>query len=168
MNSHLDQLQQSLEAALADFSREKLNWHPPQKWSASEVLEHLYLTYTWNLEGFGRVIEEKKPLATYPTLWQRCQVIVAIDFGYLPEGRKAPAKTRPRGLSAETVRHGIIPKIAELDQVITHCEQQWGLRRNLLDHPILGPLNAGQWRKFHLVHGLHHVRQIDRLRRAQQ
>jgi hypothetical protein len=167
MDSYLEQLQRVLAVSLADISEEELGWHSPEKWCAGEVLEHLYLTYTWNLKGFGRVIQAGKPLATLPTLWQRCQVVVAIDFGYLPEGRKAPARTQPRGLSAKTVRNGIILKIAELDEIITHCEQQWGLRRKLLDHPILGPLNAGQWRKFHLVHGLHHVGQIQRLRQAQ-
>ena len=30
--------------------------------------------------------------------------------------------------------------------------------------PFLGPLSIDQWRKFHLVHGLHHVKQIRRLR----
>ena len=167
MNSHLQQLQKALAGALADMSDEELSWHPPEKWCAGEVLEHLYLSYTGTLKGFERVIEAGKPLATLPTLWQRCQVLVAIDFGYLPEGRKAPANTQPRGLSAETVRNGIIPKIAELDEIITRCEQRWGWRRKLLDHPILGPLDAAQWRKFHLVHGLHHVRQIQRLRQAQ-
>src|ERR1700704_3442637 len=168
MNSHLEQLRKALAAAIADMSDEELSWHPPEKWCAGEVLEHLYLSYTGTLKGFGRVIQAGKPLATLPTLWQRCQVLVAIDFGYLPEGRKAPARTQPRGLSAETVRSGIIPKIAELDHVITHCEQQWGTRRKLLDHPILGPLNAAQWRKFHLVHGMHHVSQIRRLQRTQE
>jgi hypothetical protein len=33
-----------------------------------------------------------------------------------------------------------------------------------LDHPILGPFSIAQWRKFHLVHGLHHVKQIQRLK----
>jgi hypothetical protein len=167
MNPHLEQLQKALAATIADVSEEELSWHPPEKWCAGEVLEHLYLTYTWNLKGFGRVIEGGKPLATLPTLWQRCQVLVAIDFGYLPEGRKAPANTLPRGLSAEAMRKGLIPKIAELDKIIACCEQQWGARRKLLDHPILGPLDAAQWRKFHLVHGLHHMRQIRRLRQAQ-
>jgi hypothetical protein len=166
MNSHLEQLQKALAGATADVFEEELNWHPPGKWCAAEVLEHLYLSYTWNLKGFGRVIEAGKPLATPSTLWQRCQVLVAIDFGYLPEGRKAPAKTLPRGLLAEIVRTGIVPKIAELDEIVAHCEQRWGLRRKLLDHPILGPLSADQWRKFHLVHGLHHLRQIQRLQEA--
>jgi len=166
MNLHLEKLQQVLAASLADTSEEELRWHPPEKWCAGEVLEHLYLTYTGTLKGFERVIQAGKPLATLPTMRQRCRVLVAVDFGYLPEGRKAPANMEPRGLPAETVRTGIIPKIAEMDEIITHCEQQWGSRRKLLDHPILGPLTAAQWRKFHLVHGLHHVRQIERLRQA--
>jgi hypothetical protein len=166
MNLHLEKLQQVLAASLADTSEEELRWHPPEKWCAGEVLEHLYLTYTGTLKGFERVIQAGKPLATLPTMRQRCRVLVAVDFGYLPEGRKAPANMEPRGLPAETVRTGIIPKIAEMDEIITHCEQQWGSRTKLLDHPILGPLTAAQWRKFHLVHGLHHVRQIERLRQA--
>jgi hypothetical protein len=34
----------------------------------------------------------------------------------------------------------------------------------VLDHLILGPLTAAQWRKFHWIHGRHHVKQILRLR----
>src|ERR1700721_2221583 len=37
----------------------------------------------------------------------------------------------------------------------------------IMGDPILGPLTAGQWRKFHLVHGMHHVKQIRRLRGEQ-
>jgi hypothetical protein len=27
-------------------------------------------------------------------------------------------------------------------------------------HPVLGPLNTAQWRKFHYMHGHHHVLQM--------
>ncbi len=168
MNSHLEQLQQALAAAIAGMSEAELNWNPPEKWCAAEVLEHLYLTHTGTLKGFEGVIQGGKPLATVSTLAHRCRSLLVLDFGYLPRGRKAPANTRPRGVPAETVRTGIIPKIAELDQIITRCEQRWGSRGKLLDHPILGPLTAGQWRKFHLIHGLHHVRQIQRLRQERK
>ena len=167
MNSHLEQLQQALEAAIAGMTDAEMNWHPPEKWCAAEVLEHLYLTYTGTLKGFERVIQAGKPLASVPTLAQRCRSFLVLDFGYLPRGRTAPSNTRPRGLPAETVRAGIISKIAELDEIIARCER-WGLRSKLLDHPILGPLNAGQWRRFHLIHGLHHVRQIQRLRQERE
>jgi hypothetical protein len=32
---------------------------------------------------------------------------------------------------------------------------------------ILGPLTGAQWRKFHLVHGRHHVKQVLHLRAGQ-
>jgi hypothetical protein len=56
------------------------------------------------------------------------------------------------------------PQITAMDEAIAHCEQRHGKRTRLLDHPVLGPLTARQWRKFHWVHGKHHVKQIQRLR----
>jgi hypothetical protein len=38
----------------------------------------------------------------------------------------------------------------------------------VLDHPLLGPFSIWQWRKFHLVHGLHHGKQIRNLARQIQ
>lgn len=86
----------------------------------------------------------------------------------MPSGRKAPPVTSPRGLPAEKVLAEIELKIAEMDTIITRCERELGSRCSLLDHPVLGPLTAAQWRKFHLVHGLHHVKQIKRLREGAQ
>lgn len=107
--------------------------------------------------------EAAKPLATTQTWAQRGRTLVVVGFGYLPSGREAPPVARPRGVPPEKVLAEIGPKIAEMDAIIARCEQKLGSRRKLLDHPILGPLTAAQWRKFHLVHGLHHVKQIRRL-----
>jgi len=168
MNSHLEQLQQALAAAIDGMNEAEMNWHPPGKWCAAEVLEHLYLTYTGTVKGFERVMQAGRPLTSVPTLAQRGRSLLVLGFGYLPRGRTAPANTRPRGLAVETVRNGIIPKITELDEIIAGCERRWGPRDKLLDHPILGPLNARQWRKFHLIHGLLHVQQIQRLRQERE
>jgi hypothetical protein len=51
-----------------------------------------------------------------------------------------------------------------MDIVIARCEERLGSGVKLLDHPALVPLNGVQWRKFHLVHGLHHRKQLLRLR----
>jgi hypothetical protein len=67
----------------------------------------------------------------------------------------------------EKVLAEIGAKIAEMDDQIARCEQNFGSRRKLLDHPVLGPLTGAQWRKFHLVHGLHHVKQIRHLRNSE-
>lgn len=164
MNSRLEELQQALAAAIEGMSTEQLNWHPPGKWCAAEVLEHLYLTYTGTIKGFEKVVEAGQTQATRAVFPQRWRTLVVVGFGYLPEGRKAPKMTQPRGLPAERVRNEIGPKIRAMDEIIAQCEHRFGRGVKLLDHPILGPLTAGQWRKFHLVHGRHHAKQLRRLR----
>jgi hypothetical protein len=164
MDPRLHRLQQSIESAIARLSAEQLSWHPPGKWCTTEVLEHLYLTYTGTIKGFQRVVEAGKPLAS-PATWQnRGRKFVVTGLGYLPSGREAPAVARPRGIAPEKVLAEIGPKLAEMDAIITTCAEKFGASKKLLDHPILGPLTAAQWRKFHLLHGLHHVKQIRRLR----
>jgi len=74
--------------------------------------------------------------------------------------------TQSRGLLPERVLSEIIPAIEQMDEIIAGCEKAMGSGKKLLDHPILGPLTARQWREFHLVHGLLHVKQIRRLRSA--
>ena len=168
MDSYLEKLQTALSQAIAGACEEELNRSLPGKWCAAEVLEHLYLTYTGTIKGFSRVLEAGKPLVTAPTLRHRMRRWVVVGFGHMPEGRKAPPAAQPRGLPAATVRAEILTKIAEMDGIISLCESRLGANKPagqaVLDHPILGPLTARQWRKFHLVHGLHHVKQIRRLR----
>jgi hypothetical protein len=164
MDTHLERLQREVASASDGISREQLLWHPPGKWCVAEVLEHLYLTYTGTVKGFERVTEAGKPLVKARTFKDRIGVLLVIGLGYLPSGREAPPVARPRGVPAETVMAEIGPQIAEMDQVIARCEEKFG-RGKLLDHPILGPLSGAEWRKFHLVHGLHHVKQIKALRR---
>jgi hypothetical protein len=164
MDSHLNRLKRAMDSAVEGMSVEQLKWHPPEKWCAAEVLEHLYLSYTGTIKGFERVIQQGKPLTTRASLKQRWRTVVVVGFGHLPTGRKAPGPTVPRGLPVEMVRDELGTKIAAMDTLIGECEARFGRGVRLLDHPILGPLTATQWRKFHLVHGLHHEKQLLRLR----
>ena len=166
MDPRLEKLQKEIATAIAGMSAEQLSTHPPGKWCAAEVLEHLYLTYTGTLKGFERVAEGGTTLATKQSWGQRRRTWVVVGFGYLPAGRESPAVARPRGIPAEKVLAEIGLKIAEMDRMIAHCEKTHGTRSKLLDHPVLGPLTGKQWRKFHLVHGRHHVKQIWRLRQG--
>ena len=86
--------------------------------------------------------------------------ILVTEFGYFPEGRKSPDHACPKGISAEKVVADIGPQIAAMDKIIAQCEERFGSRKKVLDHPVLGPLTASQWRKFHWIHGRHHVKQI--------
>jgi Protein of unknown function (DUF1569) len=166
MDFRLDMLKQSLESAVEGMSSEQLSWHPPGKWCATEVLEHLYLTYTGTIKGFERVMTSGKPLASRASMVHRVRTLVVVGLGHMPVGIKAPAIAQPKGLPAEKVRNEVGAKIEAMDAIIAQCESRFGRRVRLLDHPILGPLTATQWRKLHLVHGRHHLKQLLWLRES--
>lgn len=163
MDRHLQELQDAICAAIRGMSTEQLTRRPHGKWCAAEVLEHLYLTYRGTVKGCERCLQEGKPLARTPTLPDRVRAAVVVGFGYMPEGRKAPERSTPRGMPADEVVKAIGPEIVAMDEAITKCEARFGRSTPILDHPILGPLTVQQWRKFHWVHGRHHVKQIFKL-----
>jgi hypothetical protein len=164
VDSRLEKLKQSLESAVEGMSAEQLRWHPAGKWCAAEVLEHLYLTYTGTIRGLEKVIAGGKPLATRASLVHRMLTFVVVGLGHMPAGRKAPRVALPRGLPAEQVRNELGAKLVAMDAIIAQCEARFGRKVKLLDHPILGPLTATQWRTLHVVHGRHHLQQLVRLR----
>lgn len=164
MDGRLQELKVKLELAVEGMSSKQLSWHPPGKWCAAEVLEHLYLTYIGTIMGFERVMRKGRPLVTTASIRQRVLTLLVVEMGRMPAGRRAPAIVQPRGLPTEKVRSEIGEKITVMDTVIAECEARFGRRVRLLDHPILGPLNATQWRRLHLVHGEHHLKQLLQLR----
>jgi hypothetical protein len=166
MDFRLDKLKKSLESAVEGMSSEQWSWHPPGKWCAAEVLEHLYLTYTGTIKGFERVMTTGKPLASRASMAQRVRTLVVVGLGHMPAGTKAPAVAVPKGLPAETVRSEFAAKIEAMDAIIAQCQARFGRRVHVLDHPILGPLTAPQWRKLHVVHGRHHHKQLVQLRKS--
>ena len=117
-----------------------------------------------NAKAFERCLQAGKPLAGVPTFQQRVATTAVTQFGYFPDGRKSPDQVLPRGASAEKIVAEIGPQIAAMDKIIAQCEERYGSRTKILDHPVLGPLTARQWRKFHLAHGRHHVKQIQERR----
>ena len=164
MDARFVTLRESLESAVDGMSSEQLRWHLPGKWCAAEVLEHLYLTYTGTIKGFEKVRMSGKPLATRASVVHRVLTFMVVGLRHLPAGRESPAVARPRGLPIDQVRKEIGAKLEAMDGIIAECEERFGRHVKLLDHPILGPLTAAQWRTLHLVHGRHHHKQLVRLR----
>ena len=167
-NSSLSpQLQRALhaiEAATAEMTEEQLTWHPEGKWSSALILEHLSLAFSSTVRGMRRALEAGKPDVRKSTLKERVAGLVVIKLGHVPSGRKAPAIIVPQGLPPQEAKAAIRESLARVDEVINVCEQRFGNQADILVHPALGPLSAGEWRKFHCVHTLHHMRQIKRLR----
>jgi hypothetical protein len=70
----------------------------------------------------------------------------------------------PRALPLDQVVVEVMQNLARMEEIIRECEERFGNTKPVADHPVLGPLTVKEWRKFHLVHGKHHARQILRLR----
>ena len=164
MDPGLAKLRNDLESAVQGMSSEALRWHHPGKWCAAEVLEHLYLTYTGTIRGLERVLAGGTPLSTNASMTHRLMTFVVVNLRHMPAGRKTPTVAKPKGLPIEQVRGEIGAKLEAMDAIIAACEARFGRHVKLLDHPILGPLSAAQWRTLHLVHGRHHEKQLLQLR----
>jgi len=160
MDSYLEQLQRELEETMTVTTPDGMVNGPAEKWTPAQVLEHLYLTYHNTNKGLARCLEKGTPLGTRASLRHRLSTLLVVHAAYFPKGRKSPERAVPKGMAAEEVRRAILPEIQQMDAGLSECERRFGPRARILDHPVLGPLNVGEWRKFHWVHGKHHTRQI--------
>lgn len=165
MHPTLDQLRTALANATRDMSAAEWILHSPGKWNSGEILEHLNRTYLGTIKGCERCLASGKPIASGDRAEKRWQRLLSVAIGYIPPGRKSPERALPRGADPERTAGEIFENIARMDKAINDCASQFGSGTPLMDHPALGPLTAGEWRKFHLAHGKHHARQIVRLRR---
>jgi hypothetical protein len=160
MNSYLEHLRRELEDATQDAGAGELAQAPPGKWNAAQILEHLFLTYKGTNRGLEKCVEQGAPLGTSVTLKHRAATLLVVGLGYLPGGRTAPERATPRGMPLEEVRQAIGAELRKMATNLDDCERRFGARTKILDHPFLGPLTAREWRKFHLIHGRHHLRQL--------
>jgi len=163
MDFYLQTLQDEVNEAIRGCDFAKLTRPQEGKWSAAEVLEHLYLTYLGTTKSLERCLQQGQPLARAVTGRDRVRTAIVIGLGYLPTGRKSPERALPKGMPVEQVVKEITSQLAAMDEALARCEAHFGRKTRLFDHPNLGPLTARQWRKFHLVHGRHHVRQLRKL-----
>jgi uncharacterized protein DUF1569 len=160
MDSYLEWLRRELEDATHGASAGELAHGPAGKWNSAQILEHLLLTYKGTNHGIARCLEYGGSLATRAKFKDRFAKLLVVNLGYMPGGRKAPERSLPRGMAAEEVREAVGRELQKMQTGLDDCERKFGAATKILDHPFLGPLTAGQWRKFHWVHGRHHARQI--------
>ncbi len=165
MHFYLRRLDERLAAATQGMTVEALFRRPGEgKWCAAEILEHLSLTYAGTARVLDRMLQAGRPETRPRTLMDRVRTTVVLGFSHMPSGRQAPHAVVPRGLPGPGIVDSTRQKLAWMDEMITRSEQAFGARTWVANHPVLGPLTAEHWRKFHWVHGRHHARQIEQLR----
>jgi len=166
VSSKLSELRDHLAAAIAGMSADDLTRHPEGKWSSGEILDHLNLTYLGTIKNCERCLAMGKSGASLDRRAKRWQRRGILWLGFFPPGRKSPERVLPRGTPVGQLSTEIFENIARMESIIAECDTRFGKGKSIADHPILGPLTASEWRKFHWVHGRHHARQIIRLKNA--
>jgi hypothetical protein len=161
----LQQAQEAIDRATRGMTDEQMRWHPEGKWSAVELVEHLALSYSRSAIGMRKAIAENPEKLRGATMKERAGKLLLFGFSYIPPGRKSPEAIHPKGLSVGDALASARSSLSLVDHTISECESRLGSKVPLYLHPVLGPLTAVQWRRFHLVHTLHHMRQVGRWRR---
>jgi hypothetical protein len=172
MNQELDLLRDELELVLGGLDEQQTQLRPlncPDKWSIQQIVGHLVLTYEATVAAVDARIAKAAITKAKPSMVQRVGQFTLLRVGYFPRGRRAPDRvTAPANAAA--VPSGILiaevnAAIGELDRRVAVGEKIFGCKQRSISHMILGPLSIDQWRRFHLIHGRHHIRQIVTIRR---
>ena len=178
MHPAYEQLQGEIARSLEGLTAEQTQLRPANaqgKWTVQQIIQHLWLTYSSTEAVINERLAKGRATLAVPTLLQRCQQMFVIKAGLLPSGREAPSGVVPPPASSSLEDHfsGAVltertaQRLAHGDRVLQEAELRFG-SGCLATHGVLGPLSAAQWRRFHLVHGRHHVKQIWAIRQDHQ
>lgn len=173
MNPTLHQLQREITGSLHSLDAAQTQLRPPSrpnKWSIQQIIEHLLLTYSSTETAINARLAKRTPTRARPTLTHRVRQFVVTRCGYFPTGREAPEMVTPQPtthtLSGEDLTQAAAEHLACLDLLFTEAETLFGPASRCASHAALGPLSIDQWRKFQLIHGEHHLKQIAAIRQA--
>jgi len=167
MHSSLEQLHTSYAQALQGLSSQAIEVHPANdqaRWNARQIVEHLILTYQSSSAVFRERLAKGRPTQSQPKPYQRVQQFFVCRFGYFPTGRPAPPGVTPASSASEPLGGDALAarlqsELQSMAEILVACEEQFGEKR-FATHQVLGPISAQQWRKFHVVHGTHHLKQL--------
>lgn len=165
MDRHLERALEAINAATGSLTPEAIGRRPGDRWSIAEILEHLTLAFTLNRAALEKAIGSGEPRARPPRLAQRLGRVLVVDLGYFPRV-EAPEGTRPRrSIPPDRSLAAVREALTALDATLSRAADQFGDRLAVANHPYFAGLSVRQWRKFHLRHTRHHMKQVrDRTR----
>jgi len=173
MNSTLHRLKHEISFCLDGLDTVQTQLQPPSrphKWNIQQIMEHLLLSYSGTELALNARLAKQAPTRAKPSIPQHLGQYTLIRLGYFPHGRKAPAMVTPgptaHPLSGEELIAAATEHLDHLDLLCAEAEKLFGTKCKFASHMSLGPLDVNQWRKFQLIHGEHHLKQILAIRKA--
>ncbi|WP_260738742.1 DUF1569 domain-containing protein [Tunturiibacter lichenicola] len=176
MNPTLQQLQREIAYSLDGLDAAQTQLHPPSrpdKWNIQQIMEHLLLSYSGTEMALNARLTKRAPTKAKPNIPQYLGQYTLIHLGYFPRGRKAPPLVSPiapttHPICGDDLTQAAADHLAQLDLLCAEAENLFGPTCRCASHMVLGPLRVEQWRKFQLIHGEHHLKQILAIRKAHQ
>jgi hypothetical protein len=171
MQETLEKLQRELSQSLVGLSaKETQTMRAPGKWTIQQIAEHLVLSYAATCTVVAARVAKGTPTKASPSLPQRIGQFTITTCGIFPQGHSAPSAVTPRDtplleLTGNELTAAISSSLLGMDAALTVAEGLFGATRRAISHIRLGPMSVRQWRRFHLAHGEHHLKQILATRR---
>jgi hypothetical protein len=161
MDAWLDRLRREIEDTTQGLSAADWSRAPQGRWNGAQILEHLGRSYG----GTAKMLELSlgsggAPQVRAAKISERMMKTLIVGLGIFPSGGKAPAFVTPQGEAGPDALKRALSGLERIKIAIAAAEERWGSREPVAMHFLLGPMNPGQWRKFHYLHGHHHLRQM--------
>jgi Protein of unknown function (DUF1569) len=176
MHAVFEDLHSSYRKSLTGKDRDACQLRPPRSlrgkgtpWSTQDVVEHLLLTYRNTGALFDRYLERKTPSQKQRSTKHRILQFLVVRCGGFPRGVNAPEAVHPGKsgmppMSGDELAACMRAELEKLDARIDECQRIFD-KRAFAPHFVFGPLTSDQWRRFHFVHGRHHLKQLARIRK---
>jgi hypothetical protein len=135
------------------------------KWNAQQVVEHLILGVRLTTSAIeARLSKGHRPRNRKRTRLQWLLQLMMLSFGRFPIGVPAMDETLPvpgkfAAMNGRQLCELLRDELEAMDDALNRCRLRFGMER-VACQPLLGPLRVDQWRRYHVVHGLHHLEQI--------
>jgi hypothetical protein len=168
MHAVLERVVCQIESEVGGLDAETAQLHPkdlPYIWSAQQVVEHLVLGYRMTSRTLESRLNKGRLARHRKRTWLQWSLqLMILTFGDLPTGVPAAEETTPvpdsfAALDGHQLSDLLRKEIDAMDSLLDQCRRKFGMER-VATHPLLGPLRVDQWRRFHVVHGYHHLEQL--------
>jgi hypothetical protein len=133
---------------------------PAGKWTPGEIVAHLAQVLDRSATGFEARAEHAPMTRRGGGPKQFVARNLVLGTGWFPRGRKAPEGSAPpaspnRATTEADFRRGVERFMALEQKLLPRRAKDLFLK-----HPVLGDLTLGEFMRFHVVHSLHHAKQI--------
>jgi hypothetical protein len=168
MHAVLERMASQIAREVRQLDEESAQRHPGghvHEWSAQQVIEHLMLSYRLTSRVLESRMKKGRPSHKQDrTYLQWSLQLMILTFGALPRGVPALPETTPvadgfAAMDGRKLGDLLRQEMEAMDSALDGARRKYGMERVAV-HPWLGPLRVDQWRRFHTVHGLHHLSQL--------